>query len=280
MREWEELVEQWYKADNLFLPEKAYYMAMLLRVQNMYGCFDEKSFSLNVIKKTYKDVLLIFNTLSEKAKQNIIYLGNLIITFYLDHRGEIKSIEDDDHECQYYLDLTIEKAWSCYKTNPQASLVSLASLCHNYGFLLSKQDKLIDSMRYYEMALDVRRQIYRKKLTAQADDELAESLVNYGDLLRQVKYFTKAEAIALEAIKLYEDSKAKSYQKLDVHDMNIYKSKQLLGSIFYERGGEYKHNAIKLLEESWNWNVSHPMNTYRGIFEGVSGQILRKEGVI
>lgn len=280
MKEWEELVAKWYQEDNLFLQEKAYYMAMLLRVQNMYSCFDEKSFRLDVIKKTYKDVLLAFNTLSEKAKQNIIYLGNLIITLYLDHRGEVESVEDDDRECQYYLDLTIEKAWSCYKTNPLASMVSLASLCHNYGFLLSKQDKLVDSMRYYEMALDVRRQIYRKKLTVQADDELAESLVNYGDLLRLIKDFPKAQSMALEAIKLYEDSKAKSYQKLDIHDMNIYKSKQLLGSILYERGVEYKHEAINLLQESWTWNIAHPLNTYRHIFEGISGRILRKEGVI
>lgn len=280
LEEWRTLVARWYQEDNLFLPEKAYYMAVLLRVQNMYNCFDEKQFNLQSIKETYSDVLSIFNVLSEKAKQNIIYLGNLIVTLYLDHRGELVSVDDDDRECQHYLDLTIEKAWLCYKTNPQGSLVYLASLYHNYGFLLVKQENLVDSIPYYEKAIDVRRQMFRKNNTVQAGDELAESLVNYGDLLRQIKYYPKAEDAAVESIKLYEASKAKSYQKLDVHDMNIYKSKQLLGSILYEMGGEHKLKAIQLLQESWDWNVSHPLNTYRHIFVGVSGRILKKEGLI
>lgn len=280
IEEWKALVTKWYQDDNSFLPEKSYYMAVLLRVQNMYNCFDERQFNLKSIKDTYRAVLSIFNTLSENAKQNIIYLGNLIITLYLDHRGEFESVNDDDRECQYYLDLTIEKARLCYKTNPQGSLVYLASLYHNYGFLLVKQDKLIDSIPYYEMAIDVRRQMYRKNRTVQAGDELAESLVNYGDLLRQIKYYPNAEALAVESIELYEASKAKSYQKLDVHDMNIYKSKQLLGSILYEKGSEHKLEAIRLLQECWNWNVAHPHNTYRHIFDGVSGRILKIEGLI
>lgn len=280
MAEWKALVSKWYQEDSSFLPEKGYYMAILLRMQNMYKCFDEKHFNLKSIKDTYKEVLSIFNTLSETAKQNVIYLGNMIATLHLDHRGEFVSVDDDDRECQYYLDLTIEKAWLSYKTTPQAALIYLASLYHNYGFLMVKQERLVESMPYYETAIDVRRQLARKKLTVQADDELGESLVNYGDLLRQIRYYPKAEAVAREAIKLYETSKAVSHQKLQSHDMNIYKSKQLLGSILYERGEEYKPEAIKLLQESWNWNVAHPLNTYRHIFEGVSGRILRKEGVI
>lgn len=280
MDEWEALVSEWNHEDNSFLPEKGYYMAILLRAQNMFKCFDEKRFNLKLIKDTYKEVLSIFNTLSESAKQNAIYFGNMIAALYLDHRGEFVSIEDDDRECQYYLDLTIEKAWQSYKTAPQTALIYLCSLYHNYGFLMVKQGRLVESIPYYETVIDARRQLARKKLTVQADDELGESLVNYGDLLRQIRYYPKAETVAREAIKLYETSKAESYQKLESHDMNIYKSKQLLGSILYERGEEYKPEAIKLLQESWNWNVAHPHNTYRAIFDGVSGRILKKEGLI
>lgn len=280
IKEWGTLVNSWYSQSQVYLPEVGNYMAVLLRVQNMYGCIDDQVFDLRHIHNIYQRLLANFSGLSLQAKENFIYFGNVFATIYIDHPGEYASMTDSFLRAEYYLNSSIDKAWQLYKINPVRSLAGLSLLYHNYGFELVKSDKLLDAVSYYESTIDIRRQFLRKNLLVQAKDDLGESLVNYGDLLRQLKDYPNAIPVAKEAIQLYEMSKSDAHQKLDYYDMNIYKSIQLLGSIYYEMGDNYKEEGLTLLSEVWGWAQLHPTNTYMPSFVGTSFRILKKEGLV
>lgn len=279
IKEWGTLVNSWYSQSQVYLPELGNYMSVLLRVQNMYGAVDDQVFDLLRIHDVYQRLLTNFSGLPLLAKENFIYFGNVFATIYIDHPGEYASMTDSFLRAEYYLNSSIDKAWQLYKINPVRSLAGLSLLYHNYGFELVKSGKLSDAVPYYESTIDIRRQFLRKNLLVQAKDDLGESLVNYGDLLRQLKYYPNAISAAKEAIQLYEMSRSDALQKLDYHDMNIYKSIQLLGSIYYEMGDNYKKDGLKLLSEAWEWAQLHPTNTYMPSFVGTSFRILNNEGL-
>lgn len=280
MEEWKTVADLWYSRSTEYLPEVGNYMAVLLRLQSMYGCVEDRIFNLHQIHNVYLGLLVGFTNLSVLAKVNAIYLGNILASFYIDHPGEYTDIADSFNKAKYYLESSLAKTRQLYKINPQRALEGFSLLYHNYAFMLVKQGELPDAKKYYESEIDIRRQFLRKKLLVHAKDDLGESLVNYGDLLRQIKDYPNAISSAQEAIKLYESSKSDADQKLDYHDMNIYKSKQLLGSIYYDMGGNVKRQGLDLLMESWNWARLHPDNTYMPSFIGTSGRILKNEGLI
>lgn len=282
MDEWKERVYEWYGENEIFSSELGDYFAVLLRIQNMWGLLNKEQFKLNLIKvgEVFFKLRSKFDSLSNRAKGNFLYMGNMFATLYLDRPGEYASVEESYIRCGDYLKLTIDKALQYYTENAQDALVWLSMLYHNYAFLQRKTGHLNVAVSYYTKSLNFRRQILRKHQDADARDSVGETLVNLGDVLRELKAYSAAVDTAKEAIEEYQCSKDSSAQKLEVHDMNIYKSKQLLGSIYYEMDGDYKMEGLGLLKESWSWAVSHPGNTYMASFAGTSGRILKKEGLI
>ncbi len=280
--EWGKMVHSWFDESDAFLPELGDYLSVMIRIQNMWSCFEKEHFisKLPFIHEVFMLLQARFDALSNRAKGNFLYLGDMLITLYLDHPGEYTSIKESFSRCQDYIDQTINNALKYYMTNAVDSLFWLSMLYHNNAFLQSKTGNLNESVNYYEKALDYRRQMLRKRLYTNSHDEVGETLVNYGDVLRQLHEYPRAIDAAKEAIEIYECSKDSSVQKLELHDMNIYKSKQLLGSIYYEAGDDYFEKGIELLKEVWSWASAHPDNTYMGSFKGTSWRILKQEGRI
>ena len=68
-------------------------------------------------------------------------------------------------------------------------------------------------------------------------------------------------------------------------EQNYYEALQLLGTAYYY-DGKLHHNdsliskSIPLLQECWQWNLSHPTNTYRDRFKAHSYTILKELGII
>ena len=68
-------------------------------------------------------------------------------------------------------------------------------------------------------------------------------------------------------------------------EQNYYEALQLLGTAYYYTG-KLRHDdtlvskSVPLLQECWQWNLSHPTNSYRDSFEKNSYIILRNLNVI
>lgn len=87
---------------------------------------------------------------------------------------------------------------------------------------------------------------------------------------------------ANEALSIYK----KHLNKESINsEQNYYEALQLLGTAYYHTGKLYLDEAllskcIPLLQECWQWNLSHPANSYRDRFKMHSYEILKELGVI
>ena len=212
MDNWCDMVRQWCNEDDAFLPEFGDYMSVVLRAQNMWNVFVNEHFkqNLSVMHEAYIVLRSRFESLPNRAKENLLYMGNMLATLYLDHPGKYASMRESYSRCREYLHLTIEKALQYYTINPQGALFWVSMSYHNYAFLQRKAGALEEAVIYYKKALDFRRQILRKQSDPTSHELVGETLVNYGDVLRQLKDYEIAISIAKEAIEMYKYSKENS----------------------------------------------------------------------
>lgn len=274
-----EKLDAWKKSGcEDMIGECMYYAAILRYLPIRKPTKDDMS----ILQETERrlDIVLQANLLSpshNNFEDLYCYLPNNIMAFYID-RWEYLDESYLKKVLKYY---EIEESNAIKSKIPEFYL-GMAN--HNLGFLYSKLDssKWPIAFSYYKKAYNFRNKISREM-------EVAETAVNIGGLMYKMlarrdifKFGGDLQTILNIADKAIDIYKRHFIAGAEEREMNYYKAIQLKGSLLYmmEISGYTRGTAqegLKLMMNAWNWNIDHPQNNYRGIFEDISGRILKRE---
>lgn len=256
-------------------------LACQLRIRPLEGkVFD----LLNQAMHTYQKACAIPHEEFDPSIRMDVFcdLPNCIAATTID-AGTYFEMPDDwlKHNVDYFLGKVVDYAEK-HREEPH-SMLYLSEALHNWAFFYSDQKgDQTKAREICEKALAVRRHLY--SVTKQPDTlyEVAQTLLLLGATYVNDIHGTLNEAdfqaamrYAEECLSLYESLNQEHYLE---HDTQVHEAIQLKGSILYY-GGRIDE-GLALLKKAWDWNLSHPGNNYVARFRGVSGEILKKEGII
>lgn len=272
---YENLIYQWQNANihtNYDVDLARCYSFMLAAAPKYYGVCKElaekseilierlhKQFDSKPYDPDYFDALCYFN----------IVLSAYFIDRY--ENGDAEYL----NKALHYIKESQNSLYACYPYNPSYVLQSLSQPLHNRGFLYSKVNDWKRAISNYKSALKKREALYRRDLNDRALFDVAQTLVNLGDVYCKAKKFDKALECADRAVSIYGTKRGK---QMSVFDMYYYEAYQLKATILMDidKGkGKYQHTALKMMQECLDWSNKHPHNDYKDCFDGVSGVILK-----
>lgn len=204
----------------------------------------------NCIAATTIDAQPYLKMADDKVKHNIdIFLGN-VVAYAEQHK--------DDYSCVLYQSEAYHN-WAFYYSNLKGEQPVAREKC--------------------EKALSLRRRLYDTTHNTSHLYEIAQSLLLLGatyvndiDGSLNESDFQTALQYADECLSLYESLNTEHYLE---QETRVHQAVQLKGSILYYGGR--KEDGLAHLKKAWEWNLSHPGNSYAPHFIGVAGEILKKE---
>ena len=256
-------------------------LACRLRIRPLEGkVFD----LLNQAMHTYKSACAIPHEEFDLSIRMDVFcdLPNCIAATTIDARTYYGMPDDKlKSNVDYFLGNVVDYAEK-HRDEPN-SMFYLSEALHNWAFFYSNQEgEQAKARKICEKALAVRRHLYAVTKQPATLYEVAQTLLLLGapyvnDLQETMNEadFQAAMRYAEECLSLYESLNQEHYLE---QDTRVYEAIQLKGSILYYGGR--KEEGLTLLKKAWDWNLSHPDNNYVARFRGVSGEILKKEGII
>lgn len=224
-----------------------------------------------------------------------VFFPNAIAAYFIDHC-------DDVHEYQHILtslqtarmfaQFSLDNAKKLLKYNYGWGMFVMGEALHQFGFIASKIGEPKEALDYYDEALAYRKKHVMLSGEYNAEPRIAQTLVNKGALLQEMRN----RIIEVNLMDLLQESMqcAESAKQIYQHHLqpgvemtecNYFESLQLEGTIHYaiwelsQNSIEYD-TAISCFRKCWRWNINHPLNHYRRVFEDYSGAILRSHGLI
>lgn len=202
-----------------------------------------------------------------------------------------------------YCEIELNNARELEKIDEIHGKEFIAKAKHQLGFLLTKQQNLYywkEVIPLYQSAYDIRKHIYNTTQSLSVEIEVAETATNIGGFIFQIldifeeiqktplwdeiKDFVLANkySFADEAVVIYLRNIAWGEEE---KEMNYYKALQLKGSLLYVCAENSfpdgnREEGLELMRKAYEWNIQHPLNGYRSVFESVSGRYLSKEKLI
>ena len=93
-----------------------------------------------------------------------------------------------------------------------------------------------------------------------------------------MKRYDEAISPANESIQIYQSFVNSGFNE-EFDQMNLYKAKQLLGTIYYEIPSK-KSLGLSLLKECWQWASNHSECSYIKTFKDYSFRILKENRLV
>ena len=278
--------------ENIFLADKAIYMGALLCGE---GRYDGNEKALN-------EAVRVFDLVEKRLQMEptdqwfadiYCFLPNQIAGCYIDQRKYNNTVIHHLKRALYY-------ATRLMQINRKDGLFHCGEILHQMGFFYYNRG-LNDwqlAEKCYMDSLHCKKELMSDGDSFEHERSYAQTLVNLGavevsmlDIASQlasqgVTIFPRPKCNPIEfatiALSIYE----KHLNKESVNsEQNYYEALQLLGTAYYY-DGKLHHNdsliskSIPLLQECWQWNLSHPTNTYRDRFKAHSYTILKELGII
>lgn len=301
LKEFQLIIESW----NIEYDERCLYLADLYAIMLHRGTTVNISDDDSLIAKSmnlydYMNENDLLSPHNQEYGSKMCYLPNSIAGVLLDHYPE-----EDEHTAKRYDKLIIQ--YSAEQKKHAEKLLDidvleawgyLGKAYHHIGFLCSKKNRFDDMMlgfSEYEKALEYRHAIYEQTKQPNDEVEIAETEVNIGGLAlticRSMKNISSRDAAifkldpvehATTAMNIYEKYKNTSGTG---GEQNYFKALQLYASSVYLLSlyNQYhtdKGTILQMLSKCLSWSRNHTGNPYAEIFEGVSGIILKEEGLI
>ena len=218
------------------------------------------------------------------------YTPNVIAAYYLDHFPSTpQEAEIYANKIIDYSQIQIDNAKKLEENDLWESLTYIGKAFHHLGFLFSKSTQLSSlkkAVGFYQQALDCRKKIYNQTKDVSDEISIAETLVNYGVALLNIHLIIGDSAKRTEESPIPYAQKALAiYAKYKdnggiAEQLNYYKALQLYASSIYDLNaysdyGETQESIISKLRECLRWSRNNTGNPYEGVFESVSGEILK-----
>lgn len=299
-----EKLVKWSKAGEPFYIGECMYWASKLK------CLlseDNLMELINNAERAYDNVLQYSPLFPEDSAYSDVccYLPNNIAAYYIDNfrDEELQSGMPAFEKIIKYSEIEINNAIRLTKVDEIHGKVFIAKTKHQLGFLFTKQDNLYHwgkVLPLYKEAYKIRKEIYNTTLQPADELEVAETATNIGGFICQILgYIEFVKSTPLWNV-IKEDVLSNKYSFADEavaiysrhitwgeteKEMNYYKALQLKGSLLYVCAEKQipdgnKEEGIKLMKQAYVWNIQHPLNNYKDVFESISGDILRMEQII
>ena len=262
--EWNAYVETWDKESATYLKEKGNIYSLSLKALNR-GKDESYNEGRNIIEDAcyhYNQLKEIEDKCSADEIRNIIYLGNNIGAYYIDYSEYNNSYHN---LAKMYLASVYEICIRYYSKEPQDAVYWLSQNHHNFGFLADNVSDTKAAQEHYHKSLYYCQYIFDNTMR---DERRAETLVNLGECYRRQKDYSKAEKCAKESIDIYQTFVHRNGEN-SYDCMNLYKAKQLLGTI-YQRIPEKREKGTLLLKECREWAINNQDCSYIKIFKKYS----------
>lgn len=290
LAQWENTIQQWDKSSLAYLYSVSNMIAITITMLNINNIEDTRK-GLEIITIGNK----IFRQLIEQRKvfnndeiRDVIYLGIVLACFVLDRYEQLPNKEWSFGYINNTLDNAASIAKELYQSDSDSACQLLSMIYHNKGFVFTKRGQKGDYIlaeKFYIKAVNYRRQLYRLYNAIDSKEQLAESLVNLGACQKWLDKVPQAISAAQEAIEKYricliEIQNSAMSGILEYAEMNFYKAKQLLGSIYVENTDNLKDEGLSILKECWNWAQQHTNCNYYLSFKETSYRILKQHDQI
>lgn len=207
-------------------------------------------------------------------------LPNCIASTVIDAQPYLRMNTDQlRHYVNFFLGQVV--AYAEGHKDDENSMAYLSEALHNLAFFYSNQEnQQLKARKICEQALSVRRQLYDNTCHPNTLYEVAQSLlllaatyVNDIEGELSPSDFHTALIYANECLSIYQSLNQEHFTE---QDLRVHQALLLKGSILYYGGR--KEEGLTLLRQAWNWNLTHPSNSYASVFRGVAGEILKMEG--
>ena len=288
--QWENAIQTWDKSSLAYLYSIGNMIAIQITMLNINNIEDtHKGFEIIPIgDKIFYQLIEQRNVFSNDEIREVIYLGIVLACFLIDRYEQLS----DKERAFVYINNTLDNAASIakelYRVDSDSACQLLSMIYHNKGFVLTKRgqnDDYILAEKVYMKAVNYRRQLYRLNNGIDSKEQLAESLVNLGACQKWLDKVPQAISTAQEAIEKYricliEIQNSAMSGILEYAEMNFYKAKQLLGSIYVENTDNLKDEGLSILKECWSWAQQHTNCNYYLSFKGTSYRILKQHDQI
>lgn len=276
----------------IFLADKAMYMGALLCGEERY---DGNENALN-------EAVRVFDLVEKRLQMEptdqwfadiYCFLPNQIAGCYIDQRKYNNTVLHHLKRALYY-------ATRLMQINRKDGLFHCGEILHQMGFFYYNRG-LNDwqlAEKCYMDSLHCKKELMSDGDSFEHERSYAQTLVNLGAV--EVSMLDIASQLASQGVTIFPHPKynpiefatialsiyKKHLNKESVNsEQNYYEALQLLGTAYYY-DGKLHHNdsliskSIPLLQECWQWNLSHPTNTYRDRFKAHSYTILKELGII
>ena len=295
------LLKEWEKKGIPCLAEECAYQAANLR--RTTESFEKTRQIAELAYLAFKlaeksDIITPYSAYYHEA---LCYLPSVIAGYYIDRIDEIKCLGDKDiyiDRCMELCNGAVKNAQRIEYIDKVMFMVMQSKGFHQLGFLFANMEpeRWAEALEYYLKAYDLRKETYNLTKANVDKSSIAETAVNIGGLILQIAQnggvvkkggevldnYVTAISYSEIAVKIYEELLRSGEEE---SELNYYKAVQLKGSILYwfstdDAHSINKNEGIKLLQKAYQWNKEHPLNTYKGVFEGVAGVFLKKEKLI
>ena len=278
--------------ENIFLADKAIYMGALLCGE---GRYDGNEKALN-------EAVRVFDLVEKRLQMEptdqwfadiYCFLPNQIAGYCID-QGKY------NNTVLHYLKRALYYATRLMQINRKDGLFHCGEILHQMGFFYYNRG-LNDwqlAEKCYMDSLHCKKELMSDGDSFEHERSYAQTLVNLGAV--EVSMLDIASQLASQGVTIFPHPKynpvefatialsiyKKHLNKESVNsEQNYYEALQLLGTAYYY-DGKLHHNdsliskSIPLLQECWQWNLSHPTNTYRDRFKAHSYTILKELSII
>lgn len=267
---WRTLVERYVNDDEDFIIELAgVYTKEIMHLPLDSALEDRQIFQLDDIVEKMRGG---YDVLDEHDQHNLLHSVIALACYYIDRFDQNPVLCTS--RATHFLDVALD-FWQLYKRVAFTEALFFSSqINHNRAFLYTHNHNWRSAEPYYNNAYKEREKLSNLSGDADSKSNLAETAVNLSDCLLQLGKYDEAIEYANKAMELYS---AQLQPKFEHTFMNLYKAKQMLGSI-YVRIPHKKEEGLDMLEECWDWASKHDDNRYIDVFEDISFYLLRKNG--
>lgn len=276
----------------IFLADKAMYMGALLCGEGRFNGNDA----------ALREAIRVFDLVEKRLGMEptdhwfadiFCFLPNQIAGYLID-QGKYSDV------ALYHLKRALYHATRLMQINRMDGLFQRGEIMHQIGFLYYNKGVSYwnRAENCYMDSLNCKKELMSEGAPFEHERSYAQTLVNLGavevsmlDIACQLAGWGviayprpryNPVCFANESISIYK----KHLNKESVNsEQNYYEALQLLGTAYYYTGKLYHDDtqisrSVPLLQECWQWNLNHPMNTYRDRFKAHSYGILKELGVI
>lgn len=269
---WKQIVEQFAREDDYFNIELI--NVCIKEILHMPQASSVEDALVLRMGQMIESVYPLYTSFDELEQHNMLYNVIVLACYYIDRFEQNNTL--CTQKATVYLDIA-QGLYEIYKKQaPLEAIIYSSMIAHNRGFLFAKNKDFSEALRFYQKAYRERVRLCEVLDNEEMKSNLAETAVNFSDCLLQLRRFDEAIEYANKAVECYSALLQPEY---DHTYMNLYKAKQMLGSI-YVRIPHKKEEGLDLLEECWNWASNNKDNTYIDVFEDISFYLLKKNGRI